>query len=91
MDSSQTAHRSEDDIVCRMCGYSLARLQVSRCPECGNVFNLDDRSTYVHKDAERKANQRIIWTLVLIVVFTYLFLIVASWAASILGPLLPQR
>jgi hypothetical protein len=30
---------------CRACGYSLVRLTVPRCPECGTAFDPDDPKT----------------------------------------------
>ena len=47
MDPDNSMPDSIEDRYCRTCGYSLLGLAVcSRCPECGQEFNINDPKTF---------------------------------------------
>ncbi len=59
---------------CRQCGYDLSGQVVSRCPECGSPFEMDDLARHKMAGPEKRSKvphaQRWVFTALLIVVGT---------------------
>jgi transposase-like protein len=63
---------------CKHCGYPLTALTEPRCPECGNVFDLRDLSTFENR-YPRDWHDRIVDLLVIVSLVVIVLSLVAVW------------
>ena len=74
---------------CKHCGYDLTNLTEPRCPECGNLFDLSNLSTFENR-YPREWHDRAVTILILVSLGVIIASIIAGWflfslTASALG------